>query len=127
MKVDTIIRQDELEKYKVELIQKQKQEFKLLKTFFKTAGLKLYCYNTHKDKIEEVLIKSTSKTCVLKPVDGGYLVEDYERPKVQVNQNWYYFEALNMKSAEKLVNKFKAEKINNLSNLRLYSESKMKL
>jgi len=41
----------------IEQVQQEKQEFKLLGTYYRTAGLNLYCYNPHKDKVGEVEVK----------------------------------------------------------------------
>lgn len=109
-----IARQNEIEQ-----VQQEKQEFKLLGTYYRTPGLNLYCYNPHKNTVEEVEVKSNSSTCVLVPLENGYLIEDYEKPKIDVNPNWDYFEALNMKNAVKHVEKFKQGKIKSIWNLRI--------
>ena len=114
-------------KNEIEQVQKQKQEFKLLGTYFRTAGLNLYCYNPNSNKIEEVELKSNSKTCVLIPLEKGYLIEDYEKPKITVNPNWDYFEALNLKNAIKRVEKFKQGKIKTLWNLKIINNNKINL
>ena len=115
------------QKNQIEQVQKQKQEFKLLGTYFRTAGLNLYCYNPNSNKIEEVELKSNSKTCVLIPLEKGYLIEDYEKPKITVNPNWDYFEALNLKNAIKRVEKFKQGKIKTLWNLKTINNNKINL
>ena len=114
-------------KNEIEQVQKQKQEFKLLGTYFRTAGLNLYCYNPNSNKIEEVELKSNSKTCVLIPLEKGYLIEDYEKPKITVNPHWDYFEALNLKNAIKRVEKFKQGKIKTLWNLKTINNNKINL
>lgn len=103
----------------IEQVQQEKQEFKLIGTYFRTAGLNLYCYNPHKDKVEEVEVKNNSSSCILVPLEKGYLIDDYEKPKIDVNPNWDYFEALNMKNAVKRVEKFKQGKIKSIWNLRV--------
>ena len=111
----------------IEQVQQEKQEFKLLGTYYRTAGLNLYCYNPHKDKVEEVEVKSNSATCILIPLEKGYLIEDYEKPKIDVSPNWDYFEALNMKNAVKRVEKFKQGKIKSIWNLRIPNSTAMSL
>lgn len=111
----------------IEQVQQEKQEFKLIGTYLRTIGLKLYCYNPHKDIVEEVEVKSNSKTCVLVPLERGYLIEDYEKPKIDVNPNWDYFEALNFKNAVKRVEKFKQGKIKSIWNLRIPNKNAMSL
>jgi hypothetical protein len=111
----------------IEQVQQEKQEFKLIGTYYRTAGLNLYCYNPHNDKVEEVETKVTSSTCILVPLEKGYLIEDYEKPTISVNPNWDYFEALNMKNAIRRVEKFKHGKIKSIWNLRLPSGNGLKL
>ena len=114
-------------KNEIEQVQQQKQEFRLLGTYFRTSGLSLYCYNPHKNIVEEVQLKRNSKTCVLIPLEKGYLIEDYEKPKISVNPNWDYFEALNIKNAIKRVEKFKQGKIKTLWNLKTINNNKINL
>ena len=114
-------------KNEIEQVQQQKQEFRLLGTYFRTSGLNLYCYNPHKNIVEEVQLKRNSKTCVLIPLEKGYLIEDYEKPKITVNPNWDYFEALNLKNAIKRVEKFKQGKIKTLWNLKTINNNKINL
>jgi hypothetical protein len=111
----------------IEQVQQEKQEFKLLGTYLRTVGLNLYCYNPHKNIVEEVEVKSNSKTCVLVPLEVGYLIEDYEKPKIEVNPTWDYFEALNLKNAIKRVEKFKQGKIKSIWNLRIPNRNAMSL
>ena len=111
----------------IEQVQQEKQEFKLLGTYYRTAGLNLYCYNPHKDKVEEVEVKKNSETCVLILLEKGYLIEDYEKPKIDVNPNWDYFEALNIKTATKRVQKFKQGKIKSIWNLRIQNKNAMSI
>ena len=114
-------------KNEIEQVQQQKQEFRLLGTYFRTSGLNLYCYNPHKNIVEEVQLKRNSKTCVLIPLEKGYLIEDYEKPKISVNPNWDYFEALNVKNAIKRGEKFKQGKIKTLWNLKTINNNKINL
>ena len=103
----------------IEQVQQEKQEFKLLGTYLRTVGLNLYCYNPHKDIVEEVEVKSNSKTCVLVPLEQGYEIQDYERQKIEVDPTWDYFEKSNMKNAIRHVEKFKQGKIKSIWNLKL--------
>jgi hypothetical protein len=111
----------------IEQIQQENQEFKLLGTYFRTAGLNLYCYNPHTCKVEQVELKRSSSTCILIPLEKGYVIEDYEKPKITVNPNWDYFEALNLKNAIKRVENFKKGKIKTLFNLKTINNNKINL
>lgn len=111
----------------IEIVEQQKQEFKLLGTYLITSGMNLYCYNPHKDTVELVEFKK-SKNCILVIKGGDYCVEDYDRPKLEVDPTWDYFEKSNMKNAEKHVQKFKDGKIKRIWNLKLPNDpKKMKL
>lgn len=108
-----------------EQVQLQKQEFKLLGTYLRTPGLNLYCYNSHKNIVELVQVKNNCTTCVMIPLkSGGYLIEPYEKPKIEVDTRWDYFEALNINTAIKRVNKYKQGKINSIWNLKLANDPK---
>ena len=48
-------------KNEIEQVQQQKQEFRLLGTYFRTSGLNLYCYNPHKNIVEEVQLKKIQR------------------------------------------------------------------
>ena len=110
----------------IEQVQQEKQEFKLLGTYLRTTGLNLYCYNPHKDTVEEVEFKN-SATCILVPLKEGYEIQDYERKKLEVDPTWDYFEKSNMKNAIKHVEKFKQGKINSIWNLRLPNKNALSL
>jgi len=115
-------------KTQIELVQQQKQEFKLIGTYLRTPGLNLYCYNPHLDSVMEVEVKRNSNTCILIPLEKGYVVEDYEKPKIEVDPTWDYFEKANMKNALKHVQRFKEGKIKYLWNLRIPNkETSLKL
>ena len=117
----SIVRQNEIEQ-----VQQEKQEFKLLGTYLRTIGLNLYCYNPHKDIVEEVKFKK-SATCILVPLEQDYEIQDYERQKIEVDPTWDYFEKSNMKNAIKHVEKFKQGKIKSIWNLRLPNKNSISL
>jgi len=123
--------QDIINQNDIEQVQQQKQEFKLLGTYLKTAGLNLYCYNPHSNKVEEVIInRPSSTTCTLIPLEEaekGYIIEDYKRPKIEVDPTWDYFEKSNMANAIKHVEKFKQGKISSIWNLKLPGKAKFQL
>ena len=108
-----------LGKNQIEQVQQQKQEFKLLGTYLRTAGLNLYCYNPHKNTVELVEVKNNCTTCIMVPLEKGYLIEPYEKPRIDVDPRWDYFEALNIKTAILRVDKFKCGRIKSIWNLRL--------
>lgn len=110
----------------VERLQDERTEYKILGSYFRTPGLSLYCYNPHKDEIE--LVRPVEKGDLIWVIlKNGYRIDEYKRPKISVDPRWHYFEALNMVSALRKIEKFKAGKIRELFNLRMFDESKMKI
>ena len=107
----------------VEMVEQQKQEFKLLGTYLRTKGMNLYCYNPHKDSVELVEFKK-SKNCILVINGNDFHVEDYDNPSIEVDPTWEYFEKSNMKNALAHVSKFKQGKIKYIWNLKLPNDPK---
>ena len=104
-------------KPEVEQVQKEKMEYHLLGTYLRTRGLTLYSYNPMKNEIEPVVI-SYSNTIHIIPEDGQLIAVDLEAEKTTVDSRFIYFEALNQKSAERRVKKWKNGQIKELFNLR---------
>ena len=103
-------------KQDIEQVQQEKQEFKLIETYFRTPGLSLFCYNTQKQIVEKV---EYNKSSCAKVIDfKEKIIEDYERESCTVDPRFEYFEALNLKSAQNRVDKWKEGKIK-LCNLRI--------
>ena len=107
----------DVKKTEIEQVQQQKMEYHILGTYLRTKGLKLFQYSPITEKVEEVEI-SYSNTLHLIPQDGVLVPVDLEAQKTVVDTRCIYFESLNMKNAEKRVNKWKAGKIEELFNLR---------
>ena len=105
-------------KNKIEQIQKKKIEYKLLGTFMRTKGLRLYSYNILSLKIEELKIKYSNQVIVISDGFGGLTYFDPEKQKVNIDSKNIHFEALNIRSAERRVNKYLQGKIKELSNLK---------
>ena len=108
----------------MEMVQQEKQEYKLLETYFRTAGLSLFCYNTQKQIIE--MVEYSKSKCAKVISFTEKTVMDLERESCTVDPRFEYFEALNIKSAERRVEKWKQGKIK-LSNLRVANNNSLKL
>lgn len=108
-------------KTQTELVQQEKQEFKLLGTYLRTPGLTLFCYNPKVDQVQEVQIKKSSicKMVIAPGSEKGYDIQPYEPEKIEVDPTWEYFESLNLKSAQNRVQKWKDRKLSTLWNLRI--------
>ena len=106
------IKKDDQSKVGVEVVQKQKQEYKLIDTFMRTPGLLLFGYNDKTGDIYEVQEDDR---------DTIYWEEalDLLHKKVaNIDPRDTFFEALNMKNAEKKVSDWKKGKKRDLSNLK---------
>ena len=116
-----IVEKDKISKPEMEQVQQEKQEYHLIGSFLRTAGLKLYGYNHLENKIFEVEIKY-GDTINLVPMDGVLVPVDYTAQECMVDSRFEYFECLNMKNAERRVKRYKAGMIDILSNLRIPSK-----
>lgn len=101
----------------LELIEKYKREFYLLGSFQKTSGLELFYYNLSTGEVSKADYEKC-KIGVWTETDKGISIEPLERDKLVIQSNCEYFEALNLSSAQKRVDKWLAGKIKCLFNLR---------
>ena len=103
---------DTLSKDEIELLQEKKHEYRLLDSYSRTPGLKLYCFNPLDDSLHEVKIKySDTLHCFL--TNEGWKTVDFENQKSTIDSRFIYFEALNRRNALSKVLKFR----NNLGQL----------
>lgn len=109
----------------MEMVQQEKQEYKLLETYIRTPGLSLFYYNTNKKRVERVEFKQTKNAALVVDFENKAVI-DYEHDKCTVDPRFEYFEALNFRSAENRVEKWKDGKIK-LSNLRVATNNQLKL
>lgn len=104
-------------KTETELVEKEKQEYYFLGTFLRTPGLTLFGYNQNKNEV--FFVETKRKESVQIEVDGNELkTSGTADEKCTVDSRMIYFEALNMKSASKRVERFNEGKIKSLFNLR---------
>ena len=108
---------DNLSKDKIEKIQKKKTEYKLLCSFRRSKGLKLFSYNVISKEVKEMNITYSNEAHVFH--DGKKLDwYDPESSRVNIDSRNIHFEALNMNSAKSRVKKFQCGKISDLFNLK---------
>lgn len=105
-------------KPEMENVEREKQEYKLIGTFLRTRGLKLYAYNSLKNKLTEVQIEHGDTLHLIPDENGKLRAVDLELEKATVNSVDIHFEALNWKNAEKRLRNFKQGKIKELCNLK---------
>ena len=109
-----------------ELVEQEKTEYKLLGTYLRTKGLKLFSYNPIDSEIEEVVITKGSEIHTV--FDGqGWIWFDHEFEKATVDSRREYFECLNLRNAINIVNKYKKGNVKYLCNLREPSKEGIKL
>jgi len=110
---------DQIKGYEIENVENEKQEYKLVGTFIRNRSLKLFSYNHLKGEIN--LIEENKDDEVNMVLKKGKLQAEYNvNTEAFVNTNNTHFEALNFKTAEKRVEKFKKALIKDLCNLRVY-------
>lgn len=114
-----------IDKPEIEVVEKEKMEYKHLTTYLYTKGLKIFSYNHFTDTIEEIVIRY-SDTIHIVPKDGILVAVDLEFEKAYVDPRLQYFECLNMESATKRVNRWKQGKISTLCNLKEPSKEGIK-
>lgn len=92
-------------KDKVEIIDQQKQEYKLVGSIILRRGMKIYSYRPDIGKIEEVNIKRESVTVNDKMRVSG------NKSSAIFDQKAIYITAINMKNAQRKANKIVMELI----------------
>lgn len=103
-----------------ELVEQEKEEYKLLGTYLRTKGLKMFYYSPQRDELGEVNYQ-TSETIHMVIEDGRIKLKDPEQEKAMVDSRNIHFEALNLKNAKKRLMNYKQGKIKELCNLREYN------
>ena len=115
-----------VKKPEMEMVQKQKEEYKLLSQYIRTKGLILFAYNSMKDELNIVKIEK-KKDVQLKFKEGKLVKGELSSEECVVDSRNIHFEALNIKSAKKRLTKYKEGKIKELYNLRLPNKESIKL
>lgn len=113
-------------KPEMEMVENEKDEFKLIGKYIRTKGLMLFSYNSMKDELRIVEI-SKKKDAKINIVDGRLTKGEQSEEECTVDSRNIHFEALNLKNAIKRVQKYKDGKIKELCNLREPSKEGIKL
>lgn len=114
MKLDMFTK-DKLDKDQVELVQKKKHEYKLLSSFSRRKGTRLYQYNPKTEELIEVEVKH-SDTIHAFFISGKWVTVDFEQQKSVVDSRMVYFEAIRLDSAKDRVIRYKHD-LNAMCNL----------
>jgi hypothetical protein len=91
---------DSRKKSKSEVVQKQKQEYKMFRHIH-TPGLTLYMYNPVSGELKKAFVEAESDTATM---EG----KATHNRRVEYNPKFIYFEALNQKNADRKSKKIKA-------------------
>ena len=111
---------DQIKGYEIQKLENEKQEYKIIGTFMRNRGLKLFSYNHFKNEL--LLVEETKDDEVNIVLENGKLKPKFTlHTEAAVNTNNTHFEALNLKTAKKRVDKFKQGKIKELCNLKTYN------
>lgn len=113
-------------KPEMELVEKEKQEYKLIGKFMRTKGLRLFSYNS-KGELKELAINKKKEAILTFNHEGKLAADNLTHEEVMVDARDIHFEALNLKSAQKRLNNYKQGKIKELCNLRVPSTNSLKL
>ena len=109
--------QDKMSKDKIEKIQKKKTEYKLIGSFRRSKGLRLFSYSVVSKELKELIITYSNEAHIF--YDGIRLDwYDPETNRVNIDSNNIHFEALNMRSAKSRVKKFQSGVVKDLFNLK---------
>ena len=113
-------------KPKMEMVEQEKDEYKLISKYLRTKGLMLFSYNSFKDELKIIKIDK-KKDVELKIKNGKFVKEELSDEECVVDSRNTHFESLNKKSALKRVKNYKEGKIKELNNLRLPNIESIKL
>lgn len=115
---ERIISKDDFSKPEQEVVENEKQEWKLIDSVMLTRGLSLWSYNPSNGEIKHVKI-SYKDTVKLVPCPiRGLRLEDSIHDEVTIDPRNIHFEALNFNNAKKRVGKYLRGEIKYLENLR---------
>lgn len=102
-----------------ELVENEKQEYKLIGRYLRTRGLQLFAYKPIIDQLFEVTIQIHDSIVLVPDELGRKLIpKDLGIEEANINSADIHFEALNLRTARHRVARFKAGKLKELCNMR---------
>jgi hypothetical protein len=111
----------------IENVEKKKHEYKLLGSFSRTKGMRLYEYNSRADTLKEVVVNYSDTRHLIRLDKHTFTSIDLIAEKATVDSRNDYFEAVRLESAKVRLKKFKAGKIKELCNLKPARNGTIKL
>lgn len=115
-------REDVVSNSDIEHVELHKQEYKLIGSFMRTKGLRLYSFNPQDESLHEVKMRH-GDTIHVEIQDGKMVCIDKEMQKAVVDTRFIYFECLNRSSAKRRVHRSR-QSLGKLCNLIEYSGNK---
>ncbi len=101
----------------IEIVQDQQKEYKIIGSFLRRKGVKLFAYDDKLKKVYQVDIAYKELIQLVPSMNG--LVPDYiNAMKADINSNHTHFEAVNIKTAKNRVKRWKEGRVKDLCNLR---------
>ena len=119
MSILPITREEPTNKYEMEMVENEKQEYKLIGSFIRTKGLRLFVYNPRTGDITEVLPESKKTLEIgIDNINGNFQqIKTAKQERADIDSRNIPFEALNLKNAKKRVAKYESGEIKQLFNL----------
>ncbi len=117
---------EHIQKPEIEQVQLERQELTFIGRFSLTAGLKLFCYSSLKNEINEVTPKLITEGEFIINENGEMELKETANKVLDIYSTDIYFECLNLENAERRVLKFKQGKIRELFNLKKYNKNGIK-
>lgn len=117
--------QPEITKPQVERVQQQKQEYKIIGSYYIPRGMTLFSFNKETGDVAKVDVKLGNTAHVIFR-DGRLTWEDKDAKKTLADYRLVYFTSLNLDNAKSMVERFLAGKISELFNLKEVRSSTIK-
>jgi hypothetical protein len=116
-----------IDKTEMEMVENEKDEYKLIAKYIRTKGLMLFSYNSMKDELRVVKVDKKKDAVIKIDMDGKLGKGDLVSEECNVDSRNIHFEALNVKNAIKRLKNYKEGKIKELCNLKEPSKEGIKL
>lgn len=110
-----------------ENVEQEKIEHKLIGTFNRTRGLRLFAYNILNETLHEVDEIFEGDLYIMRDELGKLRAYEVGHSRVYVDSNDEHFECLNLENAKRRVKKFKEGKIKSLNNIKKPTHNKINL
>ena len=117
--------QPEITKPQVERVQQQKQEYKIIGSYYTPRGMTLFSFNKETGDVSKVDVKLGNTAHIIFR-DGRLTWEDKDAKKTLADYRLVYFTSLNVDNAKSRVERFLAGKISELFNLKEVRNSTIK-